>query len=69
MRYHAIKLKICDLMRKVQKHAESHVPHLNHALAYTDKIITVNFVLIIIILIIIIIIVILTITIIINLSK
>ena len=29
MRFHAEKVKICDLMRKIQKYAVSHVPHLN----------------------------------------
>ena len=32
MRFHVEKLKICDLMRKIQKYAVSHVPHLNRVL-------------------------------------
>ena len=30
MRFHAEKSKICDLMRKIEKYAVSHVAHLNH---------------------------------------
>ena len=37
MRFHAEKVKICDLMRKIEKYAVSHVPHLNHVLVPQRK--------------------------------